>query len=88
MDFTVQDTYGAAVNLVRCEVDVISGMGRLLKSELYFANGSSEVWVVYPKTRKVLVHLADGNIRTVATGELHSDLLPGWSVPVDDLFEA
>ena len=59
-----------------------------LKTEPYFANGSSEVWVVYPKTRKVLVHLADGNIRTVATGELHSDLLPGWSVPVDDLFEA
>jgi hypothetical protein len=31
-----------------------------LKTELYFVNGSSEVWVVYPKTRKVLVHKADG----------------------------
>jgi Uma2 family endonuclease len=59
-----------------------------LKSDLYFANGSSEVWVVYPKTRKVLVHRAEGNIQTVAAGELRSDLLPGWSVPVDDLFEA
>ena len=73
MDFTVQDTYGAAVNLVRCEVDVISGMGRLLKSELYFANGSSEVWVVYPKTRKVLVHRADGDFQSVTAGELCSD---------------
>jgi Uma2 family endonuclease len=59
-----------------------------LKTELYFANGSSEVWVVYPKTRKVLVHLADGNIRTVAGGELRSDLLPGLSVSVEALFEA
>jgi Uma2 family endonuclease len=58
-----------------------------LKTELYFANGSSEVWVVYPKTRKVLVHRADGNIRIVAAGELRSDLLSGWSVPVEDLFE-
>jgi Uma2 family endonuclease len=59
-----------------------------LKSELYFANGSSEVWVVYPKTRKVLVYLAEGDIRTVAAGDLRSDLLPSWSVPVDDLFES
>jgi Uma2 family endonuclease len=57
-----------------------------LKTDLYFSNGSSEVWVVYPKTKKVLVHLVDGSIRT-AVGELRSDLLPGWSVPVDDLFE-
>jgi hypothetical protein len=44
-----------------------------LKTELYFANGSSEVWVVYPKTRKVLVHRADRNIQTVSAGELCSD---------------
>ena len=58
-----------------------------LKTELCFANGSSEVWVVHPKTRKVLVHLDRGNIKTIAAGELRSDLLPGWSIPVDDLFE-
>lgn len=58
-----------------------------LKTELYFANGSSEVWLVYPKTRKVLAHQVDGNIRAIAAGELRSDLLPGWSVPVHDLFE-
>jgi Uma2 family endonuclease len=56
-----------------------------LKTELYFANGSSEVWVVYPKTKKVLVHRADGEIRTIATGDLRSVLLHGWSVPVGDL---
>jgi Uma2 family endonuclease len=44
-----------------------------LKTELYFANGSSEVWVVYPKTRKVLVHRADGDNQSVTAGELCSD---------------
>lgn len=59
-----------------------------LKAELYFANGSSEVWVVCPKTRKVLVHRADGDIQTVATGELRSDLFPAWSLLIETLFEA
>jgi Uma2 family endonuclease len=59
-----------------------------LKTELYFANGSNEVWVVYPKTKQVIVHLADGDIRTVAGGELRSELLPGWSVSVEALFAA
>jgi len=59
-----------------------------LKIELYFANGSSEVWVVYPNTQKAIVHLAEGDSRTVAGGELRSDLLPGWSVSVEALFEA
>jgi Uma2 family endonuclease len=58
-----------------------------LKTELYFANGSSEVWVVYPKIAQVVVHLVDGDIRTVAGGELRSDLLPGWSVSVEACFE-
>jgi Uma2 family endonuclease len=58
-----------------------------LNIDLYFANGSEEVWIVYPKTRKVLVHRPDGTIRTVAS-ELGSDLFPGWSIPVETLFEA
>jgi len=58
-----------------------------LKIDLYFAHGAEEVWVVYPKTGKVLVHGADGTIRTVAS-ELRSDLFPGWSVQVNTIFEA
>ena len=58
-----------------------------LKTGLYLTNGSSEVWVVYPKTKKVVVHLADGSVRTVGGG-LRSDLLPGWSVSVETLSEA
>jgi Uma2 family endonuclease len=57
-----------------------------LKKELYFAHGSEEVWIVYPKDRTVLVHLLDGTSKTVAATELRSDLFPGWSIPVDSLF--
>src|ERR1700730_11714149 len=57
-----------------------------LKIELYFAHGSEEVWVVYPKTRRIRLHYPDGNSKTVAGTELRSDLFPYWSVPVDSLF--
>jgi len=58
------------------------------KMELYFAHGSEEVWVVYPERRTIRVHLPDGTSRTVeANAELRSDVLPGWSVAVDSLFE-
>ncbi len=58
-----------------------------LKIDQYFSHGSDEVWVVYPQTRKVLVHLRGGAIRT-AVGELRSDLFPGWSISLDALFAA
>lgn len=57
------------------------------KTELYFANGSQEVWVVYPNAKKVVVNLADGGARTVALGDLRSELLPGWSARVEAIFE-
>jgi Uma2 family endonuclease len=58
-----------------------------VKMELYFAHGSEEVWVVYPKTRRIRVHAPDGTSRTVASGEMRSDVLPGWSIAVDSIFE-
>ena len=50
-----------------------------LKMNLYFEHGSEEVWVVYPQTRRVRVHTADGMSRTVASGELTSAALT-WLV--------
>jgi Uma2 family endonuclease len=58
-----------------------------VKMELYFAHGSEEVWVVYPKTRRIRVHTPDGTSRTVASGEMRSGVLPGWSIAVDSIFE-
>ena len=57
-----------------------------LKTEQYFAHGSEEVWIVYPKTRNVRLNYRDGTSKTVAEGELRSDLFPGWSILVASLF--
>jgi Uma2 family endonuclease len=57
-----------------------------LKMELYFAHGSEEVWVVYPKTKKISAHYPDGHSQTF-TIEFHSDLFPGWTLSVSPLFQ-
>jgi Uma2 family endonuclease len=58
-----------------------------LKMELYFAHGSEEVWVVYPKTSSVVLHFPNGASKTLAGADLRSDLFPGWSIPVESLFQ-
>lgn len=56
-----------------------------LKMELYFAHGAQEVWIVYPKTRRVRAHFPNGHSETLAT-ELRSALFPDWSAAVSALF--
>jgi len=56
-----------------------------LKMELYFAHGAEEVWVVYPKTRRVRVYFPDGHGETLAPN-LQSALFPGWSAPFSAIF--
>lgn len=56
-----------------------------LKMELYFAHGAEEVWIVYPKTRRVRAHFPDGHSETPAS-ELRSALFPGWSAPLYAIF--
>jgi Uma2 family endonuclease len=56
-----------------------------LKMELYFAHGGEEVWIVYPKTRRVRAHFPDGHSETLAS-DLRSALLPGWSAPLSAIF--
>lgn len=56
-----------------------------LKIELLFAHGAEEIWVVYPKTRRVRAHFPDGHSETLAGG-LQSGLFPGWSAPLSAIF--
>ena len=56
-----------------------------LKMELYFAHGAEEVWIVYPKTRRVRAHFPDGHSETLAN-DLHSALFPGWSAALSAIF--
>jgi Uma2 family endonuclease len=48
-----------------------------LKIEEYFAHGGEEVWLIYPKTRKLRIHHPDGRSETVAGGTLESTIFLG-----------
>jgi Uma2 family endonuclease len=59
------------------------------KIELLLANGSREVWVIYPDTQSVQVHRPDGTAMTARPGD---DLTAGFlsesfRLPVATLFE-
>jgi Uma2 family endonuclease len=56
-----------------------------LRMELYFAHGAEEIWIVYPKTRRIRAHFPDGHSETLAT-ELRSALFPDWSAPLSAIF--
>lgn len=56
-----------------------------LKTELYFAHGSEEVWFVFPQTRRVRANFPDGHSETLSS-ELRSALFPGWAAPLSGIF--
>jgi Uma2 family endonuclease len=59
-----------------------------LKVRQYLAAGSHEVWVVYPKTRSVLIHKAGGQVSKLSDSDtITTDLFPGWSARVADFFD-
>ncbi len=55
----------------------------------FLAAGTSLVWTVYPRTREVVAHTADGLARTYSADDIleHPDVLPGFSCKVAELFE-
>jgi Uma2 family endonuclease len=59
------------------------------KVELLIEHGSQIVWIVYPRSKKVVAHFADGTARTLGMADKLTlpDLLPGWELPVAKLFE-
>jgi len=55
----------------------------------YLAAGTPLVWVVYPRSKEVLVHTPDGLARTVSGSDAVLEdvaVLPGFSCSVADLF--
>ena len=54
----------------------------------YLAAGTGLVWVVYPRTREVVVHTPDGLSRAYGEGDALEgfDVLPGFACAVADLF--
>ncbi|HUG38851.1 MAG TPA: Uma2 family endonuclease [Longimicrobiales bacterium] len=54
----------------------------------YMEAGSRQVWVAYPRTRTLVVHERGASARILGAAQTleGGDLLPGFSVPVADLF--
>jgi len=56
------------------------------KVKLYLENGSREVWVFYPRTETAVVHR--GKTSVEVEGKLTSELLPGISIDLSEVFGA
>ena len=54
----------------------------------YLAAGALRVWAVYPASRRVVAHRADGGAVCYAGDDVITDeeLLPGFSLPLADIF--
>jgi Uma2 family endonuclease len=53
----------------------------------YLRYGTRRVWVVYPRARSVVVHTAEKAITVDINGTLDGgDVLPGFQLPVKDIF--
>lgn len=54
----------------------------------YLGNGAQRVWVVYVNTRRVVVYSQDGSVRWFREDDTldDEDLLPGFSLPLRELF--
>ena len=57
------------------------------KVAVYLETGVAEVWVIHTKRQYMYVHTADSVRRLRNTDTLETPLLPGWSLPLAQLFE-
>jgi Uma2 family endonuclease len=55
------------------------------KVAVYLAHGATEVWVIYPEARHAWVHRGAVPAATRETEAIHSDLLPGIEIPLDQI---
>lgn len=55
----------------------------------FLAAGTPLVWIVYPRSREVIVHTPDGLARTYASGDTleFPEVLPGFRCVVAEIFE-
>ncbi len=58
------------------------------KAANYLAHGGRLVWLLRPQDRTVRVHQPNAPVQTLRDGDLLAgeEVLPGFSVPVSDLF--
>ena len=74
-------------------VEVFSSDGRWSelsrKAQEYLAAGALRVWLVHPRKREITVHCAGAPSETFGVGDTLRDeeILPGFSLPLSDLFQ-
>lgn len=84
---------GAVARMPDLAVEVWSPANTLTslrkKAEYYLANGGQLVWIIYPKKRLIEVYTLDEDVEILTTADAldGGDLLPGFSLPVEDVFE-
>lgn len=59
----------------------------LKKKARYRACGTSEVWIVSPDTREVLIYSEKGDRILTGAAALSTELIPGFSIAIAELFQ-
>jgi Uma2 family endonuclease len=59
------------------------------KVEEWLEHGTRPVFVVNPRRETVAIHRTDGSVRVLTVEDTldGEDVLPGWTLPVRDIFE-
>ena len=82
------DDYYEGAPLVAIEVASESQSGAHLeaKAEMYLSRGGREVWLVFPKPRRVWICRAGASTIEVQEGAIRSEMLPGVEIRFEDIF--
>ncbi len=56
------------------------------KAEMYLSRGGREVWLVFPKTRRVWICRAGASTIEVQEGAIRSEVLPGVEIRLEEIF--
>ena len=60
------------------------------KALMWLRYGARLVWTLHPDARRVDIHTPDGQVRSLTDGDAldGNDILPGFTCPISDIFDA
>ena len=60
------------------------------KALMWLRYGARLVWTLHPDARRVDIHTPDGQVRSLTDGDIldGGDVLPGFTCPITDIFDA
>jgi Uma2 family endonuclease len=70
---------------IASESDTYEGLMR--KRDRYLRAGTQEVWLISPEAREVVIHTLRFTCTLRGTDAIETDLLPGFSITVERLFQ-